>query len=193
MLVVLAVVVVMGAGVCYRTRVYRRQMHHLAGTPGAHGHITVRAASPPRDWGPKPNLFDVYLRPPNTNTNTNEKKMEADWEDVMVRYLNSLDNDISSSFLASPYLYCLVKPVSLTRSRGGLDPKSPPSLTRVSVMISMPSSQPFLGPDHLDLMPDDERHLPHVEFGLSDIDLLLPDADALRSSSDSSDGTKKKG
>ncbi|KAJ7757254.1 hypothetical protein DFH07DRAFT_819678 [Mycena maculata] len=147
-LVVLCVVVVMGAGVCYRTRVYRRNMTLLP-------EVGLRpTASTPRDWGPKPNLFDVYLRPPK------EKKPESDWEDIM--------------------------PISVTR-----DGHSVSSTARVSVMISMPSSQPFVAPD---LMPDDdERYLPYIEFGVSDVDSTLTDVDALRPSSDSDEATSKKG
>lgn len=79
-----------------------------------------------------------------------------------------------------------MEPVSLMR--GGHDGSA--SIAQISVMISMPSSQPFVPPEPI---PDDERYMPHLEFGFSDVDVPLPDADALRSSSESDAGAKKKG
>ncbi|KAJ7176901.1 hypothetical protein C8R46DRAFT_1077658 [Mycena filopes] len=77
-LVVLSVVAVMGAGICYRTRVYQRRMHTLAGTPpGARGRIgAASAALPDPEWGPKPVLFDVYLDAPR-------EKVGSDWDEMM--------------------------------------------------------------------------------------------------------------
>ncbi|KAJ7100905.1 hypothetical protein B0H15DRAFT_817640 [Mycena belliarum] len=70
-LIVLCVVVVMGAGVCYRTRVYQRRMHALAAANGGQP-----AQVTPRDWGPAPRLVDVYLHPPS-------EKHEAEWGEIM--------------------------------------------------------------------------------------------------------------
>ncbi|KAF7369333.1 Polyketide beta-ketoacyl-synthase [Mycena venus] len=73
-LVVLTVVVIMGAGVCYRTRSYQRR----ALRPGGEViRITPSAMVPPRDWGPTPKLFDVYLHPPRKD------KPESDWDEMM--------------------------------------------------------------------------------------------------------------
>ncbi|KAJ7182997.1 hypothetical protein C8R43DRAFT_941082 [Mycena crocata] len=70
-LVVLSVVVIMGAAVCYRTRVYQRRMRHLnADLPRP---IISPAA---RDWGPPPELFDVCLDPP-------KERPESDWDEIM--------------------------------------------------------------------------------------------------------------
>lgn len=69
---VLSVVVIMGAGVCYRTRVYQRRMYALSGGfPPRHALVP----SPAPDLGPKPTLFDVHLRetPP------------LDWDAIMAR------------------------------------------------------------------------------------------------------------
>ena len=73
-LVVLSVVVIMGAGVCYRTRVYQRRMYALAGGFQPR-HALAPSAAP--DWGPKPTLFDVHLRetPP------------VEWDAIMARVL----------------------------------------------------------------------------------------------------------
>ncbi|KAJ7131331.1 hypothetical protein C8R44DRAFT_774673 [Mycena epipterygia] len=69
-LIVLCVVVVLSAGVCYRTRAYRRRG---VGTGFGGPQPTSSAA---HDWGPKPSLFDVYLDPPS-------EKRESSWEDIM--------------------------------------------------------------------------------------------------------------
>ncbi|KAJ6481440.1 hypothetical protein C8R47DRAFT_1073805 [Mycena vitilis] len=71
-LVVLSVVVIMGAGVCYRTRAYRRNGSPVGGEPVP----TARSVVAPRDWGPKPVLFDAHLRPPS-------EKSESDWDQMM--------------------------------------------------------------------------------------------------------------
>ncbi|KAJ7677724.1 hypothetical protein DFH06DRAFT_1167023 [Mycena polygramma] len=71
-LVVLSVVVIMGAGVCYRTRAYRRN-----GSPvGGEAVPTAPSVVAARDWGPKPVLFDAYLRPPR-------EKPESEWDAMM--------------------------------------------------------------------------------------------------------------
>jgi hypothetical protein len=89
--VVLSVVVLMGAGVCYRTRVYqqRRGMQTLAG--GAI-HVGTRASALAPDWGPKPTLFDLYVQAPR-------EKPESDWDEMMVRVLPVPFYDIAHSFL----------------------------------------------------------------------------------------------
>ncbi|KAJ7689345.1 hypothetical protein B0H17DRAFT_1331856 [Mycena rosella] len=143
-LIVMCVVVIMAAGVCYRTRVYQRRMRHFAAThPGFQP-----AAAAARDWGPAPRLFDVYLQPPS-------EKRDAEWGDLM--------------------------PISITR--GGLDSSGASSTAHVSTMISMPFSQPHP-------VPDDERPLPHLEIGLSDVDARLADENAGRSSAESASNTK---
>ncbi|KAJ7434925.1 hypothetical protein B0H11DRAFT_2116070 [Mycena galericulata] len=155
-LVVLAVVVIMGAGVCYRTRVYRRQINQMA-MAGGRGPILPTVTTAP-DWGPKPRLFDVYLRPPHGSLNEKEKIAEdGSWEDMM--------------------------PISLTR---GAAPS--PSIAHISVMISMPSKQPFAPPDPT---PDDERNIPYVEFGMAEVAGSQTDV-LLRSSSESESGVKPK-
>ncbi|KAJ7028817.1 hypothetical protein C8F04DRAFT_1118121 [Mycena alexandri] len=70
-LVVLSVVVVMGAGICYRTRVYQRRMHTLAAN-------APRRVGPPiaHEWGPKPVFFDMHLDMP-------KEKPESDWDEMM--------------------------------------------------------------------------------------------------------------
>ncbi|KAJ7488900.1 hypothetical protein FB451DRAFT_1223214 [Mycena latifolia] len=144
-LIVMCVVVIMGAGVCYRTRVYQRRMRHFAVTNGLPA--TPSAA---HDWGPPPSLFDVYLDPPSD-------KRESEWGDIM--------------------------PISITR--GGFDARGTSS---IAVMINMPFS-PFTPPGPL---PNDGRYLPHLDIGLSDVDVRLTHEEALRSSSESA-GSKKKG
>ncbi|KAJ6564467.1 hypothetical protein B0H19DRAFT_1141165 [Mycena capillaripes] len=151
-LVVLSVVVVMGAGVCYRTRVYQRRMGTLAGPNTMPVRIVPTVAI--RDWGPKPKLFDVYLHAPR-------EKPESDWDEMM--------------------------PVSV--ARGALDASGTSSLARIFIIISMPFSEPFMAEDPV---PDDERHLPHLEMGLSEVAVLLTDPKALRSSSESDQLTSKK-
>ncbi|KAJ6527890.1 hypothetical protein DFH09DRAFT_1186365 [Mycena vulgaris] len=138
-LVVLCVVVIMAAGVCYRTRIYQRRMREFAAANGPR-----HPPSATHDWGPKPRLFDVYLHTPS-------EKPEVEWDHIM--------------------------PISLTRAA---------SMAQTSVMICMPFSRPFVPPEPV---PDDERYLPALELGLSDID--LPSLDALRSSSES-DGAASK-
>ncbi|KAJ7223135.1 hypothetical protein GGX14DRAFT_426928 [Mycena pura] len=153
-LVVLSVVVIMGAGVCYRTRVYQRRMYALAGGfPPRH----PLAPSPAPDWGPKPTLFDVYLRetPP------------VEWDAIM--------------------------PVSV--ARGDLDASGASSLARISVLISMPSPSPSPGSsaESTSSIPDDECEQ-YLEFGLSDMHVLLSAKTlALRSSSESDEASNTKG
>ncbi|KAJ7620268.1 hypothetical protein FB45DRAFT_929850 [Roridomyces roridus] len=163
-LVVLLIVVVMAAGVCYRTRLYRRQI--LAMHPGL---PTVGlAGGTAHDWGPKPKLFDVFLRPPGSDIGAvvNEKRGAAEgeysWEDVM--------------------------PISLTR--GGATPNLSSSLAQVSVMISMPSSRPLWLSAHTPLPDDDENDLPHIEFGLADLPLLLPDTKSSTGAHESQEAAK---
>jgi len=146
-LVVLSVVVIMGAGVCYRTRAYQQRRTHPAGGTGFATPTVVAV----HDWGPKPNLFDVYLHAPR-------EKPVSDWDEMM--------------------------PVSVTR--GALDTSS---MARVSIMIKMPIPELFVEQEPL---PDDEQHLPHLEIGLSDVGILLTDAKALRSSSESDGEASKK-
>jgi len=146
-LVVLLVVVVMGAGVCYRTRSYQRRGRTIGMDP-----TFVTPSAVARDWGPKPDLFDVYLRAP-------KEKPESEWEEMM--------------------------PISVTR--GALDASGASSLARVSIIIKMPL-EPHVAPEPLP--DDDEQELPYLEIGLSNVGVLLTNANALRSSSES-DGKKK--
>jgi hypothetical protein len=67
-----------------------------------------------------------------------------------------------------------MKPISVTR--GALDASGVSTMARVAIMIRMPSLEPFVPPEPLD---DDERQLPHLEIGQSDLSVLLtsPEAD----------------
>ncbi|KAJ7461226.1 hypothetical protein FB451DRAFT_1269262, partial [Mycena latifolia] len=60
--------------------------------------------------------------------------------------------------------------VPISVAQGDLDATGASSMAQISVMIRMPSPQPFIAPDPL---PDDERYLPFMEIGLSNVDMLL--------------------
>jgi hypothetical protein len=154
-LVVLSVVIVMGAGVCYRTRAYRNRPR----TAGEVGFVARPSVIAARDWGPKPKLFDAYLHPPRETP-------ESDWDAMTVR--------AGCILFAFPLLILRMKPISVTR--GALDASGVSTMARVAIMIRMPSLEPFVPPETLD---DDERQLPHLEIGQSDLSVLLtsPEAD----------------
>ncbi|KAJ7256185.1 hypothetical protein B0H12DRAFT_1112725 [Mycena haematopus] len=140
-LVVLSVIVIMGAGLYYRTHAYRRQSQIVRAAVAEDG----LHESAPRDWGPKPKLFAVYL-------DAAREKQELDWDEIT--------------------------PISLTR--GAVDASGVSSLARVSLMIQMPLS-PAMAREPL---PGDEGRLPHLEIGRSDVNVVLKDVEALKSSSD---------
>ncbi|KAJ6626174.1 hypothetical protein B0H10DRAFT_2185838 [Mycena sp. CBHHK59/15] len=86
-LVVLCVVCVFGAGVCYRTRVYQR--HQRAGASIV---VTTVLRQPPPDWGPRPGLYDVYLERGDLYLESGgekeqEKEGRREWDDMLVRLL----------------------------------------------------------------------------------------------------------
>ncbi|KAJ7664975.1 hypothetical protein B0H17DRAFT_292890 [Mycena rosella] len=68
-----------------------------------------------------------------------------------------------------------IMPISV--SLGGLDAAGAPSTAQISVTISMPSPQPFEAPEP---SLDDECYLPPLEIGISNIEVLSVDANALR-------------
>ncbi|KAJ6527863.1 hypothetical protein DFH09DRAFT_1186307 [Mycena vulgaris] len=72
-LIFLCVLVIMGGCLCcgcFHTRVYsQRHMDQLA---------AMNAADSAHDWGPPPQLFDVYLRPPSE-----DMAGESGWENIM--------------------------------------------------------------------------------------------------------------
>jgi len=72
-----------------------------------------------------------------------------------------------------------IAPISVTP--GAVDSSGASSLARISLMIQMPLSRPLKARDS---PADDEARLPHLEIGQSNVNVLLKDVKALRSSSD---------
>ncbi|KAJ7058038.1 hypothetical protein C8F01DRAFT_305082 [Mycena amicta] len=136
-LVVLTVVVILGAGVCYRTRVTQRRMFAL------HGGLPVPIAASPREWGPKPSLFDAYIQEPQPSPTEKARlaSMMTEWDSMT--------------------------PISV--ARGKLDASGASSMARISIMICMPFSEPFTN----ESLPEDERYPPHLEFGHTDVRVAL--------------------
>ncbi|KAF7320953.1 Polyketide beta-ketoacyl-synthase [Mycena chlorophos] len=75
-LAVLCVVLVVGALICYRTRITQRRLALL------HANLPVRGRDNKRDWGPPPVLFDAYIEDPPPPWPSPPRRL-VEWDSMM--------------------------------------------------------------------------------------------------------------